>query len=53
MLLTVGIPLTYIAVIKLFFMKRNELERNDLATYGVAFVALVAAVIVCFFLFNK
>jgi len=33
-------------------MKRNELERSDLATYGVAFVALVVAV-VCFYLFNR
>ncbi len=34
-------------------MKRNELEQSDLATYGVAFVALLAAVVVCFLLFNK
>ena len=34
-------------------MKRNELERNDIATYGVAFVALITAMIVCFFIFNK
>lgn len=34
-------------------MKRNELERTDFATYGVAFIALLTAVIICFFLFNK
>lgn len=34
-------------------MKKNELEHSDLATYGVAFIALITAVIVCFFLFNK
>ena len=33
-------------------MKRNELERSDITTYGVAFLALVAA-LVCFYLFNK
>jgi Flp pilus assembly protein protease CpaA len=34
-------------------MKRNELEHSDFATYGVAFIALVATVVVCFFLFNR
>jgi hypothetical protein len=33
-------------------MKRNELERSDMATYGIAFIALVAAV-VFFYLFNR
>ncbi len=33
-------------------MKRNELERSDFATYGVAFIALLAVVVVCFFMFN-
>jgi Flp pilus assembly protein protease CpaA len=34
-------------------MKRNELEHSDFTTYGVAFIALVAAVVICFVLFNK
>ncbi len=34
-------------------MKKNELEHSDMTTYGVAFIALIAAVVVCFFLFNK
>ncbi|MCD6010354.1 MAG: hypothetical protein K0Q79_216 [Flavipsychrobacter sp.] len=34
-------------------MKKNELESSDFTTYGVAFIALIAAVVVCFFLFNK